>query len=174
MTVINNAKWKLLTHSMSQTREHKMLAGYQPSGGGMNKIFFLAPMYNLNDANMDGSVSTLEWWFGKNLYDPYSVFELFNNAADNCCTVDAATQLRDHELFGNARKSMLKASFKAASKALITINIERLLSPGIEANLANTKLAEIGKFSSALIFIVKNGMQTAVEAAINKPRKFYR
>ena len=170
MATITNAKWKLLTHSMSKTGEHKMLAGYQSRGSGLNKIFFLAPLYNLNDANMDGSVSVLEWAFGKNLYDPYSVFELFNNANDTCCTIDAAVQLKDYELMNNAKKSMLLASHKAASKALVTITIERTLSPGFDATLAQSKLAEMGKYSDVLIFLVQTTLETLVEAAINKTR----
>ena len=168
MASISNAKWKLLTHSMSQTGEHKMLAGYQPKGGNMNDIFFLAPLYDLNDANMDGSVSTLEWAFGKNIYDPYSVFELFNSSNDACCTIDAAVQLRDYELMNKAKGSFLKTTHKAAAKAFVTISVEKLLSPGIELTLAQTKLAEMGKHGENLVFLVQLGLESLVEAAINK------
>lgn len=173
MTTIKDAKWKLITHTMSKTKEHKMLVGYQSRGiGGLNKIFFLAPLYNLNDSNMDGSISMWEWAISKNFYDPYSVFELFNSANDTCCTMDAAVQLRDLELWNKTKEGILKASHKAASKALITISIEKILSPGIERSLALTKLNEIGKFSSSLLFLVQTGMETAVDFAINKSRGF--
>lgn len=168
MASISNAKWKLLTHSMSKTGDHKMLAGYQSKGGGLNKVFFLAPLYDLNDANMDGTVSWLEWGFGKNIYDPYSVFELFNRANDACCTIDAAVQLRDYELMNKAKGSFLEATHKAAAKALVTISVEKLLSPGIELSLAKSKIADMGKYSDKLLFLVQIGLETAVEEAINK------
>jgi len=145
-----------------------MLAGCQPKGGGMNNIFFLAPLYNLNDANLDGSVSTLEWWYGVNLYDPYSVFELFNSSNDVSCTIDAAVQLRDYELMNKAKGSFLKATHKAAAKALVTIAVEKLLSPGIELTLAQSKLAEMGEHSENLMFLVQIGLESAVEAMINR------
>jgi len=168
MANITNAKWKLLTHSMSKTGEHKMLAGYQSTGGGMNNIFFVAPLYNLNDANMDGSVSLLERWYGANIYDPYSVFELFNDANNACCTIDAAVQLRDYALMNKARGNFLRTTHKAAAKAFVTINIEKLLSPGIELTLAQSRLAEMGKYSEKLLFLVQIGLETLVEKIINK------
>ncbi len=168
---IRNAKWKLLTHSMSKDGSHKMLAGYKSHGrGGLNKIFFLAPLYNMNDANMDGSVSIPEWFLGKNLYDPYSVFELFSDANKACCTIDAAIQLRDYDLRNKAMMGMLRASHKAASKALVTITVEKILSPGLEKVLAVSKLAQMGKFSDNLLFLVQLGIESAVEAVINKSR----
>ena len=152
---------------MSKTGEHKMLAGYQSKGGGLNNIFFLAPLYSLNDANMDGSVSYLESWFGANLYDPYSVFELFGNATDSCCTIDAAMQLRDYELRNKALNSFLRATHKVAAKAFVTISIEKLLSPGVELTLAQTRLAEMGKYSDKLLFLVQTTFETFVENKIN-------
>lgn len=168
MPGINNAKWKLLTHSMSKTGQHKMLAGYQSRGSGLNKVFFLAPLYNLNDQNLNGSISALEWWYGKNLFDPYSVFELFNNGANTCCTIDAAVQLKDYELMERAKSIFLQKSHKIAAKALVTISVEKLLSPGIELNLAQSKLAEMGAFADSLLFLVQIGLETAVETAINR------
>lgn len=172
MATIRNAKWKLLTHSMSKNGKHKMIAGYTSRGtGGMNTIFFLAPLYNLNDSNMDGSVSYLEWGFGVNLYDPYSIFGLFTDANSACCTIDAARQLRDYDLFNKAKMKFLESAYKAAGKALTTITIERLLSPAIDQALALTNLQAMMRFSDKLIFLVKTGMETAVDEAITRSQR---
>ena len=168
---LTNAKWKIITHSQSKNKSHLMLVGFKPNGSRMNSIFFLAPLYNLNDANLDGSVSVLEWAYGRNIYDPYSVFELFNSSNRSCCTIDAGNQLRDFEIVQKAFAQSLHSSHKAASMALRTLMVEKLLSPGIERNLAISKLSEMGQHSDKLIFVVQIVLETIVEKVLQGGQK---
>lgn len=160
------AKWKVITHSMSKTNDHLILVGYKTKGKYMNEVLALAPLYNLNDANLDGEVSMLEYAFGKNVYDPYSVFKLMNSGNKISCMMDTANQMKDRELHQQAKSQMLQAAYKAAARALITLTIERVLSPGFERTLALTKLAEIGRHSDKLIFMVKTGLETVLDELI--------
>lgn len=168
MASINNAKWKLITHSGSKTGNHKMVAGYTSNGIRHNNIFFLAPLYNLNDVNMDGSVSVLEWGFGTNLYDPYSVFSLFADATASCCTIDAARQLHDYELFNKAKMGFLQSAYKTAGKALTTITIERFFKTPMDRATVSAGVKQMGQFTNTLVFLVKTGMSTAVNQAITR------
>ena len=89
---------------MSETKEHKILVGYQEVMKIRSKVFFLAPLYDMNDKNMDGNVSVLESWYGKNLYDPYSVFKLFNQADNAACAIDVGVQMKDYFLRDKAAR----------------------------------------------------------------------
>jgi hypothetical protein len=166
----NNIKWKPIEHSQSkQKSKHVILVAYKSMGkGGLNDVLAISPLYNLKDANLDGSVSMSEkfWSVLTSMWDPYEVFDLMNSLGGVSPVLEAARQLKDYQLLNKATGDFLRATHKACSRALTTLMIEKVLSPGIELNLANSGLRNLGEFSEHAQFIVQQGLETAIMESI--------
>jgi hypothetical protein len=163
-------QWTAIENSQSRVKnsyKHVSLVAYKPAGMGLNTVYAVAPLYDLRDLNLDGSASLAEKFW----YDPYEVFELIQTAGEASFIADAATQLRDYKLFNSAMAGLLKATHKASAKALTTIMVEKVLSPGIELNMANTALAELGKVSEVVQFVVQTALETVIIESICATRK---
>lgn len=160
-------KWKALEHSQSRQKgKHIILAAYLPTGSGMNKVVGVAAFYDLRDANLDGSVSVLERIYGSEYYNPYDVISLMNSSNTVACVQDAAVQMKDYALVTQASAAFLQSAFKVCQKALVSIMFQKALSPGIQLNLANAGLAELGKISGVAQFIVLSTMEKAIVGSI--------
>ncbi len=159
-----SVKWKAIEHSQSKIKnKHVILVAYQSMGaGGLNKVACVVPLYDIRDMNFDGSVSIPERWW----YDPYEVFDFISSTSQVSCVADAARQMRDYDLYNKTIQGFLRSTHKACSRMLTTIMVEKALSPGIELNLANTGLANLGQFSEVAQFIVQTALETAVIESI--------
>lgn len=167
----NNIKWKAIEHSGSSKKgqgKHVILVAYRSRGAGLNEIVGVCPLYDLRDANLDGSVSIPERFYASGLWDPYSVFELMTSASNATCGIEAAVQLRDWEFRQKVISGFLKTAFKITSKALMTIMVEKVISPGLELTLAKSGLANLGEFSDAAQFLVQTSIEEAIVSSITK------
>ena len=167
----NNIKWRAIEHSFSKQKgqgKHVILAATRSRGMGMIEIVGVAPLYDLRDANLDGSVSMPEKFYASGWYDPYYVFELMTSASSTSCAIDAAVQLHDLEFRRKAIMGFLKTAYKICSKALVTLMVEKVFSPGLELTLAETGLANLGKYSDAAQFLVQTGIEEAIVGSITK------
>jgi hypothetical protein len=166
----NSIKWKAIEHSLSQQKNaHVILVAYQSMGkGGMNKVVAVAPLYDLRDMNLDGSASISEIaWLGlTSIFDPYEVFGVINSLGTQSPVHDSAIQLRDFQLKNQVESGILKATHKACARALTTLLVEKVLSPGIELNLANIGLLNMSKNSEFVQFIVQQGLETLIMESI--------
>jgi hypothetical protein len=166
----NSIKWKAIEHSLSQQKNaHVILVAYQSMGkGGMNKVVGVAPLYDLRDMNLDGSASISEIaWLGlTSILDPYEVFGVINSLGNQSPVYDAALRLRDFQLKNQVESGFLRATHKACARALTTLLIENILSPGIELNLANIGLLNMSKNSEFVQFIVQQGLETVIMESI--------
>ena len=133
----------------------------------MNKVCAVAPLYDMRDMNFDGSVSIPESFW----YDPYEVFQLISSTSQVSCTADAAIQMRDYDLYNKTIQGFLQATYKACGRMLTTIMVENAISPGIELNLANTGLANLGRFSEVVQFIVQTTLENVIIESICATRK---
>ncbi len=160
-------KWDALEHSQSkQTGKHVILVAYKWLGPGLNKVVCVVPLYDLRDANLDGSVSLPERFYGSEFSDPYGVISLMNGSNAATCVADAARQKKDYELWKQAGTNFLQMAFKVCQKALVSIMVQKALSPGVSLSLANTGLAEMGKISVVANFLVLTSMEKAVVSSI--------
>jgi hypothetical protein len=167
--MVNNIKWKAIEHSGSQQKgKHVILVAYKSRGMGLNEIIGVTPLYDLRDANLDGAVTALEKFYASGWYDPYYVFELMTSSSSTSCAIDAAIQMRDLEFRRKAISGFLKTAYKITSQALVTIMVEKVLSPGIEQTLAKTGLANLGEFSDVAQFLVQTGIEEAIVSSITK------
>jgi hypothetical protein len=165
----NNIKWKAIEHSGSKQKgKHVILVAYKSRGMGLNEIIGVSPLYDLRDANLDGSVSIPEKLYGSGWYDPYYVFELMTSASSTSCAIDAAIQMRDLEFRHKAISGFLKTAYKITSQALVTLMVEKVLSPGLELTLAKTGLANLGEFSDAAQFMVQTAIEEAIISSITR------
>jgi len=163
----NIIKWEALEHSDSKLKgKHVILVAYMPAGAGMNKVIGVAPLYDLRDANLDGSVTVLEKIYSSEYYNPFDLISLMNSANVVVCVKDAARQMKDWSLFQQADNAFLQATFQVAQKALVSIMVEKALAPGIKLSLAKTGLAELGKVSGVAQFIVQNTIKKAIVDSI--------
>jgi hypothetical protein len=170
-TMANNIKWKAIEHSGSKEKgqgKHVILVAYKSRGMGLNEIVGVAPLYDLRDANLDGYVSALEKFYASNWYDPYYVFELMTSASSTSCAIDAAIQMRDLEFRRKAMTGFLKTAYKICTKALVTIMVEKSISPGLELTLAETGLANLGKASDVVQFLVQTEIENIIIDSITK------
>ena len=60
----------------------------------------------------------------------------------------------------------MRATHKACARALTTLMVEKVLSPGIELNLANTGLNNLGRFSEFAQFVVLATLETVIMESI--------
>jgi hypothetical protein len=160
----NSIKWKAIEHSQSKAKgKHVILVAYQSMGaGGLNKVSGVVPLYDIRDMNFDGSTSVLEKW----MYDPYEVFDFISSTSQVSCVADAAIQMRDYDLYNKTIQGFLRATHKACSRMLTTIMVEKGISPGIELSLAETGLANLGKFSEVAQFIVQTALENVIIESI--------
>ncbi len=160
----NGFRWRAIEHSQSKIKsKHVILACCRSMGkGGLNEVCAVVPLYDMRDMNFDGSVSIPEKFW----YDPYEVFDLIELASKTSCVADAARQLRDYQLYNKTIQGFLRSTHKACSRALTTIMVEKAITPGVELNLANTGLANLGQFSEAAQFVVTTALETAVIESI--------
>ena len=167
----NNIKWKAIEHSGSEKKgqgKHVILVGYKSRGMGLNEIVGIAPLYDLRDANLDGWVSPLEKFYASNWYDPYYVFELMTSASSASCAIDAAVQMHDLDFRRKAITGFLKTAYKVCSKALVTVMLEKSISPGLELTLAKTGLANLGEASDVVQFLVQTQIENIIINSITK------
>lgn len=171
----NSIRWKAIEHSGSkQKNAHVILVAYQSMGkGGMNKVCGIVPLYDLRDMNLDGtaSISEIAWLGLTSMWDPYEVFGLLNSLSAQSPVSNAAIQLRDYELYNKATADLLRTTHKACARALTSLMVENILSPGIELNLANTGLANLGRFSDSAQFIVQQTLETVIMESICAARR---
>lgn len=171
----NEIKWKPIEHSLSQQKgqgKHVILVAYKPAPR-FNEVVGVLPMYDLRDMNLDGSASTGEIvWLGlTTVFDPYEVFGVMNKLGTQSPVLEAAIQLRDYKLKTDAESQTLISTHKACARALTTLMIENILSPGIELNLARTGLQNLGRFSEFAQFIVQQILETVIMESICATRK---
>lgn len=167
----NNIKWRAIEHSGSKQKgkgKHIILAATRSIGMGMIEIVGVAALYDLRDANLDGSVSIPEKFYSSGWYDPYYVFELMTSSNSTSCAIDAAVQLRDLEFRRKAQMGFLKKAFKVCTQALVTIMVEKAISPGLELTLAQTGLANLGSSSDAVQFLVQTEIENVIVDSITK------
>lgn len=167
----NTIKWKAIEHSGSQLKgkkKHVILVAYQSRGMGLNKVVGVAPLYDLRDTDLDGSVSYGEAFFAGGWYDPYYIFELMTSANNTACAIDAGIQLHDLEFRDKAIRGFLKTGYNVCSKALVAIMVEKAISPGLELTLAETGLANLGTFSDAAQFLVQTEIENIIIDSITK------
>lgn len=168
----NNIKWKAIEHSFSKQKgsaKHVILVAYKSRGqGGLNEILGVAALYDLRDANLDGSVTALEKFYASGWYDPYYVFELMTSTSSTSCAIDAAIQLHDLEFRRKAMTGFLKTAYKICTKALKTIMVEKAISPGLELTLAETGLANLGQFSDVAQFLVQTEIENQIVNSITQ------
>ncbi|MCY7344891.1 MAG: hypothetical protein LH614_01625 [Pyrinomonadaceae bacterium] len=163
----NEIKWDALEHSQSTLKgKHVILVAYKSAGMGQNKVVGVVPLYDLRDANLDGSVSLPERFYGSELYNPSGLISLMNGSNAAACVADAARQKNDLELFNQAKTAFLQVAFKVCQKALVEMMVQNSLAPGVKLSLAKTGLAEYGKVSSVANFLVVKAMEKAVVGSI--------
>lgn len=159
----NQIKWKGIEHRQSKLKgKHVIWVAYQTQGMGLNKVVGVVPCYDIRDMNFDGSVSIPEKWW----YDPYEVFDFISSTSEVSCIADAAIQMRDYDLYNKTIQGFLRSTHKACSRALTTILVEKAIGLGLERTLAETGLANLGKFSEVAQFVVQTALETAIMESI--------
>ena len=173
----NTIQWKLIENSQSQVKnKHAIVVGYKPTGmGRINEVAAVIPMYDLRDTDLSGSVSILEsgWAAATKLIDPLYVFGLMNSSGKCSCIQDAAIQTHDYQLQHNNTAAFLSSIFNLRQKILTAVLLKSFLAPQISLNVSlfNNALAEISKFNFLTTFFVKQALEKAVMAVIDKTNK---
>lgn len=166
-----NIRWTAIEHSLSRVKgsgKHVILVGYQPDGPILNKVVAVSALYNLMDYDLSGWVSPTEflWGHGSGLFDPHHVFKFMKEGSKTCFVADAARQKRDYALYNETIMGLLKNTHEVCSVALTEIMVDKAIMPGVQLNLANTGLAELGKISSVAQFVVRTALRWAIVKSI--------
>jgi hypothetical protein len=163
-------KWKAIEHSMSKVKgKHVILVAYQPNGPILNNVLGFAPLYDLRDADLNGSVSVGERLYG--WWSPYVGLGNLAEATDDwSCINDVARQLRDYDLWSKAQVGALEAAFEVCVMAQTTMMVDQLLMPGVQLTLAKTALAEMTRLGGAVPFVVQKTFRWVLIKAITWSR----
>jgi hypothetical protein len=154
-------KWKVIEHSLSRMKgKHVILVAYQPNGG-LNKVLGFAPLYDLRDADLNGSVSLGErlygWWY------PYVAMGNLAEVMDQwSCITEVARQLKDFDLWGKANVGALQAAFETCAVAQTTMMVDQILMPGVQLTLAKSALAEMTRLGGVVPFVVEKSFRWLV------------
>ena len=170
---MSDIKWTAIENSYSGVKgqnKHVILVAYTSAGMGLNEVCAVAPMYDLRDMDLSGSVSWLEagWDYVTKLWDPVYVFGLIKSANKGSCVTDAALQMKDPFLYQNSQISQLESIFKLRKEILTAVMIQGLIGPAIGPALgvASSGLAELMNIGGAAPFLIKTAFQTAINKAI--------
>jgi hypothetical protein len=170
----NEVQWATIEHSGSRRKgagKHTILACYRSRGaGGMNDVLSVSPLYDLRDADLNGSVTWLEagWSAGTAVVDPVKVFGIINSLGGASFMLEAARELKDYELQQLALRGVLEGAYNVRHEMLAAVAAQSFVvgNVNVSLDLLNLGLAEVSRFGFATMFIVKKIAETAVMKSV--------
>jgi hypothetical protein len=164
--------WKAVEHSGTKAKgKHVILVAYRPELAvtRRNKVIAFAPMYDLRDADMNGSTSwgeKLAPW----IFTPFGLGGMLAVLDNWSCVNDVASQFRDDKLRQAAQAGALRGLFEVCAVAQTTMLVDRLFMPGVQLTLAKSGLAEMTRLGGMVPFVVEKASRTAVIQAVTLSR----
>lgn len=161
-----NLLWRLVDDPMSRNgKKRQILVAWLSRGSGLGKLCAAFPLFDVRDANADGSVSWLESGFTAYGHVD-SLFGMMANSTRTGFLQTAALAVKDYEYYTQVTEAALKNVFSVAREQFTALTISRLIGAGSSGTL-NVVLEGIPG-GGATCGVINSAAEALVKMAIIK------